>query len=162
MQHAVFTVTTKRYSKNDFRLTSEHNQQFTDLLREGENEEHENTRDKHARRLAVLGNANGQKSSLTSLAFSIFFRQSAMTFSRDKYQKNNFNFWEINLGHTKDNLTASRKLLAWSVIVHGLVPRLQSSPSMSPSLDSGSSALLVTYSSRSLSKSASSCLTTSR
>ena len=60
MQHAVFTVTTKRYSKNDFRLTSEHNQQFTDLLREGENEEHENTRDKHARRLAVLGNANGQ------------------------------------------------------------------------------------------------------
>ena len=60
MQHAVFTVTTKRYSKNEFRLTSEHDQQFTDLLREGENEERENTRDKHARRLAVLGNANGQ------------------------------------------------------------------------------------------------------
>lgn len=60
MQHAVFTVTTERYSQNDFRLTSEHNQKFTDLLREGENEEHENTRDKHARRLAVLGNANGQ------------------------------------------------------------------------------------------------------
>ena len=56
MQHAVFTVTTKRYSQNDFRLTSEH----TDLLLEGENEERENTRDKHARRLAVLGNANGQ------------------------------------------------------------------------------------------------------
>lgn len=37
MQHAVFTVTTKRYSQNDFRLTSEHNQQFTDLLREREN-----------------------------------------------------------------------------------------------------------------------------
>ena len=162
MQHVVFTVTTKRYSKNDFRLTSEHNQQFTDLLRERENEERENTRDKHARRLAVLGNANGQiaktqQFSLTSLAFSIFFSQSAMTFSRDKYYKSNFNFWEINPRHTKDNLTASRKLLAWSVIVNGLVPGLQSSPSMSPSLDSGSSALLVTYSSRSLSKSASSC-----
>lgn len=37
MQHAVFTVTTKRYSQNDFRLTSEHIQQFTDLLREREN-----------------------------------------------------------------------------------------------------------------------------
>lgn len=37
MQHAVFTVTTKHYSQNDFRLTSEHNQQFTDLLREREN-----------------------------------------------------------------------------------------------------------------------------
>ena len=49
MQHVVFTVTTKRYSKNDFRLTSEHNQQFRDLLRERENEERENTRDKHAR-----------------------------------------------------------------------------------------------------------------
>lgn len=60
MQHAVFTVTTKRYSENDFRLTSEHNQQFTDLLRERENEERENTRDKHARRLAVLENENGQ------------------------------------------------------------------------------------------------------
>lgn len=118
MQHPVFTVTTKRYSQNDFRLTSEHNQQFTDLLREGENEERENTWDKHARRLAVLGNANGQiaktqQFSLTSLAFSFFFSQSAMTFSRDKYYKNNFNFWEINLGHTKDNLSASCKLLAW-------------------------------------------------
>ena len=48
MQHVVFTVTTKRYSKNEFRLTSEHNQQFTDLLLKGENEERENTRDKHA------------------------------------------------------------------------------------------------------------------
>ena len=36
MQHAVFTVTTK-HSQNHFRLTSEHNQQFTDLLREREN-----------------------------------------------------------------------------------------------------------------------------
>lgn len=36
MQHVVFTVTTKRYSKSEFRLTSEHNQQFTDLLRERE------------------------------------------------------------------------------------------------------------------------------
>ena len=60
MQHAVFTVTAERYSQNDFRLTSEHNQQFTDLLLKGENEERENTRDKHARRLAVLGNANRQ------------------------------------------------------------------------------------------------------
>ena len=37
MQHAVFTVTTKRYSQNDVRLTSEYIQQFTDLLREREN-----------------------------------------------------------------------------------------------------------------------------